>query len=202
MVGNRGIDFFDSQFERQTRECDFGLNPFEKIALPYVRGKTLDMGCGLGNLSIEAARRGSSVLALDASPSAIARIKEVAAAEALPLQAEKIDFDCYRIEDDFETIIAIGLFMFFPRECALVLLANSQAHVRAGGIAVVNVLIEGTTYLDMFEPAHYYLFARSELREHFTGWNILQAACDTFDAPGKKIKTFDTIVAQKPRAAL
>lgn len=72
------------------------------------------MGCGLGNLSIEAARRGLSVVALDASPNAIARIKDVAAAEALPLQAEKIDFDSFVIQGAFDTVIAIGLFMFFP----------------------------------------------------------------------------------------
>lgn len=156
------------------------------------------MGCGLGNLSIEAARRGLSVLALDASSNAIARIRQAAAAEALPLLAETVDFDCYGIEDTFDTVIAIGLFMFFPRERALSLLLDAQAHVRPSGIAVVNVLIEGTTYLDMFEPAHYYLFKRNELRERFADWEILQSIYDTFEAPGGTIKAFDTIVARKP----
>jgi len=74
MNGNKTISFFDTQFERQVREGDFALNPFERLALPYLYGKILDLGCGLGNLSIKAARRGCAVLALDASPNAIARI--------------------------------------------------------------------------------------------------------------------------------
>ena len=48
------------------------------------------------------------------------------------------------------TIVAIGLLMFFPRECALELLRTIQEHVIPGGIAVISVLIEGTNYMRMF----------------------------------------------------
>ncbi len=190
------VDFFDRQFERQTRELDFALNPFEKHALPYLQGTVLDMGCGLGNLSVEAARSGLSVLALDASPNAIARIKQVANAEALPIQADAVDFDSFSLTDTFDTGVAIGLFMFFPKKRALALLADLKAHVRVNGIAIVNVLIEGTTYLDMFETAHYYLFGQAELQERFAGWEILESSYDTFEAPGRTVKEFHTIIAR------
>jgi tellurite methyltransferase len=137
----RSIAFFDSQFERQVKEQEFALNPFEKLALPYLHGKLLDMGCGLGNLSIEAARRGCSVLAMDTSPNAIARICKVASEEALALRAEQADFETYRVAEMFDTVVAIGLFMFFPKQRALELLADAQAHVKPNGIAVVNVMI-------------------------------------------------------------
>jgi tellurite methyltransferase len=190
------VDFFDRQFERQTREGDFALNPFEKRALPFLEGKVLDMGSGLGNLSVEAARRGLSVLALDASPNAIVRIKQVADAEALPVRAEAVDFDSFSLTETFDTVVAIGLFMFFPKKRALALLADLQAHVRPNGIAIVNVLIDGTSYLDMFEPAHYYLFGQDELHERFTGWKILESRYDTFDAPRKTVKEFHTLIAR------
>jgi tellurite methyltransferase len=92
----RSIAFFDTQFERQVKERDFALNPFEKLALPYLQGRLLDMGCGLGNLSVEAARRGCSVLALDASPNAIARIQQAATEEALRRSTpwRPSDFSC------------------------------------------------------------------------------------------------------------
>ena len=197
MNGNKTISFFDTQFERQVREGDFALNPFERLALPYLYGKILDLGCGLGNLSIKAARRGCAVLALDASPNAIARIKRVASTEKLSITAEQVDFDSYAIADTFNTVVAIGLFMFFPKERAIELLGDAQAHVLPGGAIIVNVLVGGTTYLDMFEPGHYYLFSESELREHFRDWEVLEFRRDSFPAPGQTVKEFVTVVARK-----
>ena len=42
------------------------------------------------------------------------------------------------------TIVVIGLLMFFRHETALKLLTAIQEHVKPGGRAIVNVLIEGT----------------------------------------------------------
>src|SRR5512140_1001418 len=81
------VDFFDAQFQRQVRESDFALNPFEQLALDYVAGSVLDYGCGLGNLSLAAARRGCRVVAIDASPTAVERIRTSAAREKLAVEA-------------------------------------------------------------------------------------------------------------------
>jgi tellurite methyltransferase len=64
----------------------------------------------------------------------------------------------------------------------------------------VNVLVEGTTYLDMFEPEHYYLFSANELREHFNGWEVFEFRRDSFPAPGQTVKEFATVVARKPQS--
>lgn len=56
------MQFFESQFKRQIESGEFTLNPFEEAVLPFVRGDVLDLGCGLGNLSVAAARQGSRVL--------------------------------------------------------------------------------------------------------------------------------------------
>src|SRR5688572_21363234 len=197
---NRSVQFFDSQFQRQVRERDFNLNPFEKLALPYLRGRLLDLGCGLGNLSLEAARRGCSVLALDASETAIDRLRSAAAAESLAIEAEVTDLASYRIAGEFDTIVAIGLLMFMESLAAHRLLADVQSHVKPGGCAIVNVLIEGTTYLKMFDPGHYYLFAANELQECFQGWNLLESRTDRFDAPDQTEKAFTTLVARKAKA--
>src|SRR3970282_1988987 len=99
MITNRTVDFFDTQFQRQGSEGKFALNPFEELALPFLCGRVLDLGCGLGNLSIEAAKRGCSVIALDASPNAITRIRQAALAEALPITAAEVDFESYAVTD-------------------------------------------------------------------------------------------------------
>ncbi len=74
VTDNKSVEFFETQFQRQVRERDYALNPFETLALDYLTGTVLDLGCGLGNLSLEAGRRGHRILAVDASPAAIARI--------------------------------------------------------------------------------------------------------------------------------
>ena len=134
------VDFFERQFRRQITESDFALNPFEQLALPHVAGSVLDLGCGLGNLSLEAVRRGCSVTAIDASASAVERMRAVAREEQLPLAALQADLGSFRIEQDYDTIVAIGLLMFFRRERALTLLRQIQERVRPGGCAIVNVL--------------------------------------------------------------
>ena len=197
MKVKQSVFFFDTQFRKQVASGEFALNPFEKLALPFLRGRVLDFGCGLGNLSIEAARRGMQVLAVDASPAAVEHIGNVATAERFKLQAIQAEVERYEIPGQFDTIVAIGLLMFFQRDVALALLAKVQEHVAPNGLAIVNVLIEGTTYMEMFEPGSYYLFGREELRDRFKGWHVLHHSYDSFDAPGNTKKEFATIIAQK-----
>jgi tellurite methyltransferase len=197
MDANHSISFFDKQFQKQVSEQSFTLNPFELAALPYLTGSVLDLGCGLGNLAIEAARRGASVVAVDGSPTAIARIQRVAEEEKLALQGVQTDLGNYQIDGQFDSIVAIGLLMFLERERALELLDDVQRHVRPGGSAVINVLIEGTTFLGMFQPGHYYLFGREELVQRFAGWHVLAHVYQTFPAPDNTEKVFATIVARK-----
>lgn len=101
MTKNRSIDFFETQFQGQVRSGDFALNPFETLALPFVGGRVLDLGCGLGNLSIEAARRGSSVLALDGSPTAVEHLRRTAESMRLPIRAERVELSTYRITESY-----------------------------------------------------------------------------------------------------
>ena len=200
MQANRSIDFFDTQFQRQVAAREFALNPFEQLALPHLRGRVLDLGCGLGNLSIEAARRGAAVTAVDGSASAIERIRDAAASERLNVEAVLADIGQYAIRGSFDTVVAIGLLMFFPCERARALLGELQQAVAGGGIAVVNVLVEGTTFMGMFDGDHHCLFGRTELAERFAGWELLQQQHQDFDAPGNTRKAFATVIARRPHS--
>lgn len=199
MNGNKSIDFFDRQFREQPPEAALQLNPFEVVVLPYLRGEVLDFGCGMGNLAFAAARRGCAVTALDASPAAIAHIERRAAAEALPVVARIADLRDYSLSRDFDCIVSIGLLMFFDCPTAFRLLRELQSRVCPGGLAAINVLIEGTTYLDMFDPSGHCLFASNEMGKRFAGWEVLHSAFEEFEAPHNSIKRFATIVARKPR---
>jgi len=192
------VKFFDEQFQNQIAERKLMLNPFEVVALPHVHGRVLDFGCGLGNLTIEAARRGCSVDALDASLAAIDHIRAIAKQEALAVRATKADLRTYEITDIYDTAVCIGLLMFFDCPTAFHQLKAMQDHVRPGGVAVVNVLTEGTTYMDMFAPEGHCLFKQNDLRERFSDWEILHYEVQGFDAPANTRKVFATAIARKP----
>jgi len=200
-TGN-SVDFFDRQFRQQVEQQDFQLNPFELEVLPHLRGRVLDFGCGLGNLAMAAAAQGCSVVALDASPAAIAALRRRVQAAALPTQATidaiEADLRHYRIDEDFDCVVSIGLLAFFDCATALRVLSMLQDRVRRGGIVALNTLIEGTSYPDMFGAADYCLFARDELPGRFSGWEILHSEFQDFEAPRQTVKSFVTLIARKP----
>ena len=198
MTSNRSIEFFDSQFRKQVDGRDYALNPFEAAALPFVRGRVLDLGCGLGNLSLQAARRGCAVTAIDASPAAVARIRAAAAEENLDVTALQARIEGYLVSPGYDSIVAIGLLMFFPCAEAARLLDGIRGALAPGGRAVVNTLVEGTPWTEPFEPERFCLLPQGELERRFAGWTILLARQDDFPAPGGKLKRFDTVIAQKP----
>lgn len=202
MQANRSTEFFDRQFRRQIDAREFELNPFEQLALPHLCGLILDFGSGLGNLAIAAARSGCSVVALDASPTAIEHIRDVAARDALPVTAELADLGAYRVVDRFDSVVSIGLLMFLDCPTAWRQLEQIKRCLRPGGIIALNVLIEGTSYMDMFAPEGHCLFDPAEVLAGFDGWQLLVDARHTFPAPGGTTKAFMTVVARSPDAAL
>lgn len=192
------LEFFDRQFERQVEASDYALNPFERAVLPQLSGEVLDLGCGLGNLALAAAERGCRVTALDASATAVADLARRSAVRGLAFEVHCADLRHYVPAREYDCVVSIGLLMFFDCTDARGLLARLRDAVRPGGLAAVNVLLEGTTYLDMFDPQAYCLFGRDELGEAFAGWEVLLSRRDDFPAPGGTLKRFHTLLARRP----
>jgi tellurite methyltransferase len=88
--------------------------------------------------------------------------------------------------------------MFFPREDALAGLAAVRDAVRPGGVAVVNAMLAGSTFLAMFDPDGYCLFEPDEIAAPFAGWEVLHDSVEEFPAPGDKLKRFRTLIARRP----
>jgi tellurite methyltransferase len=150
------------------------------------------------NLSIAAAAKGCRVTAVDASPAAIADLARRAAERNLSITARRADLRSLAVDGTFDSVVAIGLLMFFPRDLARKDLQCLKALTTPDGITAVNVLIEGTTYLDMFEPNEYHLFSENEVADSFAGWTLEYSKVESFPAPSASVKRFCTLVARRP----
>ncbi len=198
MPPNQSVTFFDDQFQRQIHQQQYALNPFETQAMDYLTGTVLDLGCGLGNLSLKAGQRGHRVVAVDASGAAARHINDEAERQELSVQAIEADIETWNFDKSYDTIVAIGLLMFFRQQRSAELLRDIQRHVNSGGRAIVNVLTEGTTFLKMFTEDNYYLSPPGQLEEQFSDWKILWSRHETFPAPNGTCKEFSTVIAEKP----
>lgn len=198
---NRAIDFFEQQFRGTASGGTAALNPFEDLALPFLQGDVLDLGAGLGQLSMAAAARGARVTAYEASPTAVSHLRRQALAQGRALEVVEAALCAqFRPPGEYDAVVAIGLLMFFAKDDAYALLRCMQGAVRPGGVLVVNVLVAGTTWTEPLDPGAHHLFDPDELLRALAPWAVEVQERHAFPAPGATEKRFVTLVARRPGA--
>jgi cyclopropane fatty-acyl-phospholipid synthase-like methyltransferase len=101
--------------------------------------KVLDLMCGYGRHTFELAHRGAEVTAVDNLDSYIDEINDKATVAPLPVKALCVDVLDLSLTDTYDAAICMGnSFAFFSREDAIAILKNIAAHLKAGGIFILN----------------------------------------------------------------
>lgn len=99
----------------------------------------LDIMCGYGRHSLELARRGISVTAVDNLCDYINEIKGKVEAEKLPVETLCEDVMDMQIDQNYDAVICMGnSFQFFNEEDLIRLLSNISDHLKKGGKFIIN----------------------------------------------------------------
>lgn len=109
---------------------DFKLNPGNSV---------LDVMCGYGRHTLELARRGIKVTAIDNLPDYINEIKEKATNENLPVECICTDVLEMQIDKQYDAVLCMGnSLQFFNEKDISRLLSNISEHLKPAGKLLIN----------------------------------------------------------------
>jgi cyclopropane fatty-acyl-phospholipid synthase-like methyltransferase len=121
-------------------EADFIMD----IASLEDEGKVLDLMCGYGRHSVELAKRGAQVTAVDNSVDYIEEIKQVAAGNDLNIEALCENVITLTLDEVYDTAICMGnSFAFFKEEEVLRILRNLSTNLKREGTFIINTWMIG-----------------------------------------------------------
>ncbi len=115
-------------------------------------GPILDVGAGTGRVSLDLARRGHEVVALDIDGELLAVLRERAAAERLEIATVIGDAGAFDLErHDFAIVMApMQTVQLLGREGRLGFLRSARAHVAPGGLVAIAL----ADALETFDARH------------------------------------------------
>jgi SAM-dependent methyltransferase len=162
-------------------------------------GALLDAGCGTGEHTILAARRGADALGIDISARAIEIARRKAAERSVESTFQVLDaLHLETLSEYFDTILDSGLFHVFDDAARTRYVAAVHAVLRPGGH--LHLMCFSDRQLGDWGPRR---VTEGELREAFgSGWRIASLIPDRFDInPGLGTPTADAWLADILRLA-
>lgn len=119
--------------------------------------RVLDIMCGYGRHALELGRRGVEVTAADNLEAYVSEINTVAEEAALPVKGVLADVMALEVEGVYDAVICMGnSFSFFNEADALALLQKLSAHLKKGGMLVINSWMIGEIAIRHFKEKDWY----------------------------------------------
>lgn len=117
----------------------------------------LDLMCGYGRHTLELARRGYHVTAIDNSPEYIDEVISKSSEERLPVHAHCSGAVQMKLDRSFDMAICMGnSFAFFCEEEAMTILRNLSGHLRSGGKFLINTWMIGEIAIRHFKEKDWF----------------------------------------------
>ena len=160
----------ENSLENHCRELDrLGKSDFRRrvlrtlVSRHLLPGKTLDLGCGYGHLSMELARRGHPVTAVDISPTMIESLR--ARAHGLPLRAETMAAEeIDRLSDgSFMNIVSLDVLEHISEDARLLRTLFNLLHEGGRLVLVVPAVPRLFGRRDIM-LGHHRRYSRADLR--------------------------------------
>ena len=118
-------------------ECDF----IERAARVPVGARVLDVGCGLGEQTVELAARGYHMVGLDISPAMVSRARAEAEDRGLRIDFAKADMREMVFEEPFDALLCWGTtFGYFTEEENEQTIRQFHQAIKPGGTLLLDVV--------------------------------------------------------------
>ena len=137
--------FFDGIYKDVWRQLiPNGLSEAEVDFIVEVAGlqqndSVLDIMCGYGRHALELGNRGMHVTAIDNLPAYIEEIRKKAVAASVPVTAVLSGALEMKLTQEYDAAVCMGnSFAFFNKEDCESMLKNISAHLKPGGVLVIN----------------------------------------------------------------
>ena len=183
------------------RNARLGLNPPHSEVVEACRtmqpGDALDMGCGSGRNALYLSALGFRVTAVDANPNAIGRLQAAAQQEGVNnLDARIYDINDAALDASYDFIACTVTLMFLDPARVGAVLADMQHCTRPGGANLIVCAMDTEAYpCPMNFP---FVFHPGELRQAYTGWEMLKYNEDVGTMHNGARLQFATMLARKP----
>jgi 2-polyprenyl-3-methyl-5-hydroxy-6-metoxy-1,4-benzoquinol methylase len=160
---NINDNFFQGQYKEVWRklippglseaECSF----IEDVAHLQPSDSVLDLMCGYGRHTLELARRGYRITAVDNLSQYIDEINSVAAVAQLSIEAIANGAIDITLHHQYKAILCMGnSFAFFDKKEALILLKKIAAHLLPNGVFIINTWMIAEIAIRHFQEREWY----------------------------------------------
>jgi cyclopropane fatty-acyl-phospholipid synthase-like methyltransferase len=149
-------------------------------------GRLLDIGAGHGRHAIFFAKKGFEVTAVEPDKALCEEIKQKAQLLRLSIQVIQADFDNYKPNQTFDAIVCAMVLHFLGYDAVKTAVSKMQSLTKNKGCNVISAYTNqnvGDFMKDNPFGKEEYLLKPNELKELYSGWNLLEYS-EAWTEPG------------------